>query len=120
LFAFVALTAYSFNINPTYDLTTAGNILLTSLTTLLVGSILNIFFNMPLLDNVISGGLAILSSVYIAYDTKQIIGGTHSKYSYSENEYILAAMNLYQDVLNLFIQIMKILAKLQASREENN
>lgn len=118
LLAFAALTAYSFNPNPKYDLTTAGNLLLTTSTCLLVGSLLRLFFDFPVLDNIISGVLAVLSSVYIAYDTKLIVGGKHSKYAFNENEYVLAAMGLYQDVLNLFVQILRTLSKLEKSERE--
>ena len=118
LLAFIALTAYSFNPNPKYDLTTAGNLLLTSSTCLLVGIILNSLFQFPLLDNIISGVIAILSSVYIAYDTQLIVGGKHTKFAFHENEYVLAAMGLYQDVLNLFVQILRILSKLEKSERE--
>lgn len=111
LMAFVALTLYSLDPRSA-DLTVLGNVLLTSLTSLTVGVLLNIFFRMPLLDNLISGALAVLSAAYIAYDTKMIVGGRHHKYAYDEKEYILAAMNLYQDVLQLFVQILKILHKL--------
>ena len=79
---------------------------------------LSSFFKFPILDNIISGVIAILSSVYIAYDTRLIVGGKHSKFAFHENEYVLAAMGLYQDVLNLFIQILRILAKLEKSERE--
>jgi FtsH-binding integral membrane protein len=63
----VALTAYSVYSGPAHDLTTRGNLLLTSLSSLLAGTVLSVFFRMPLLDNIISGLLAILSAVYVAY-----------------------------------------------------
>ena len=123
LATFLAVTIYSFQDNPKFDLTPLGNILLTSLVSLLVGSLLNIFFKMPLIDNLISGGLAVLMATYIAYDTQMIVGGKHKKYSYSPKEYILATLNLYVDVMNLFIQILSILSKLERGknrRKEND
>lgn len=109
LTTFLSITLYSFQPNPKYDLTLTGNTLLTILTSLVFGSIFNIFFKLSLLDNIISGALAVLFAVYLFYDTQKIIGGTHHKHSYSQKEYILAALNLYQDILNLYIQIVKIL-----------
>jgi protein lifeguard len=105
-----AITAYSFQPNAKYDLTPLGNLLLTSLASVSIGTLLNIFFKMPLLDNIFSGFLAVIFATYMAYDVQKIVGGKHHKYQYSQREYILAAMNLYQDVINFFIHIMKILA----------
>jgi FtsH-binding integral membrane protein len=110
---FLAVTLYSFQPSEKYDLTAMGNVLLTSLTSLFIGSILNIFLKMPLFDNILSGALAVLFASYLAYDTQKIVGGKHHKYSYGQKEYILAALNLYQDVINLFIQIMNILNKVE-------
>eukprot|EP01041_Mallomonas_annulata_P013060 gene13060-27562_t len=74
LVAFGAITLYSFQPDPKYDLTTKSSLLLTSTLSLLVGSILALFFKMPLLDNIISAALAILFAGYIAYDTQKIVG----------------------------------------------
>lgn len=115
---FLAITLYSFQPNEKFDLTPFGNVLLTGSASFLIGIFLNFFLKMPLLDNIISGGLAILFASYLAYDTQKIVGGKHHKYSYSPKEYILAALNLYQDVINLFIQIMNILMKLDKNKSE--
>lgn len=85
---------------------------------MLVGIVLNFFLKMPLIDNIISGALAVLFASYMAFDTQKIVGGKHHKYSYSQKEYILAALNLYQDVINFFMQIMSILTKLE--KRNNN
>jgi len=51
---------------------------------------------------------AILFSVYIVYDTQLMIGGKH-KYSLSPEEYIFASLNLYLDIINLFMYILSII-----------
>lgn len=117
LSAFVAITLYSFQPNPKYDLTVFGNTLLTVLTSLLVGSIANIFLKIPLMDNLLSAGFAVLFAVYLFYDTQKIVGGRHHKYNYGQKEYILAALNLYQDVINLFIQIVSMLHENENRRQ---
>ena len=114
---FLAITLYSFQPNEKFDLTPFGNVLLTSSTSLLIGLFLNFFLKMPILDNLISAGLAVLFASFLAYDTQKIVGGKHHKHFYSPKEYILAALNLYQDVINLFIQIMNILMKLDRNKE---
>jgi FtsH-binding integral membrane protein len=85
--------------------------LVASLSSLTIGSLLGVFFNMPLFDNIVSAGLAILFAFYISYDTQMIVGGRHHKYAYSQKEYILAALNLYQDLINMFLEIVKLLAR---------
>jgi protein lifeguard len=115
---FLAITLYSFQPNEKFDLTNFGNVLLTGSSSLLIGILLNFFLKMPIIDNIISGALAVLFASYMAFDTQKIVGGKHHKYSYSQKEYILAALNLYQDVINFFMQIVSILTKLE--KRNNN
>ena len=120
LTVFLAISLYSFQPNPKYDLTLAGNSILAMSTSILVGLVLNIFFKMPLMDNILSGLSAILFAAYIWYDTQKIIGGKNYKYALSQNEYILAALNIYQDVINLFLQILKITAKSSSAKRRSS
>ena len=115
LATFLAITVYSFQPNPRYDLTPLGNLLLTAVTSLSVGSLLAHFFNMPLMDNLVSGAMAVVFATYLAYDTQKIVGGKHHKHAYGQNEYILAALNLYQDLIGLFMKIVKLLSKMEKS-----
>ena len=50
---------------------------------------------------------ALIFSFYIIYDTQIMIGGNH-KYSLSPEEYIFAALNLYLDIVNLFLYLLSI------------
>lgn len=49
-----------------------------------------------------------LSFQYLVFDTQLMIGGKH-KYSLSPEEYIFAALNLYLDIINIFIYILSII-----------
>ena len=51
---------------------------------------------------------AFIFSMYIVYDTQLMMGGKH-KYSVSPEEYIFAALNLYLDIINLFLFILRII-----------
>ena len=51
---------------------------------------------------------ALIFSFYIIYDTQMMMGGAH-KYSVSPEEYIFAALNLYLDIINLFMYILMII-----------
>jgi protein lifeguard len=109
LTTFVAITLYSFQPNPRYDLSVAGSGLLACTSALLTGSLLGWLFNMPVPENLLSGAMAVLFAVYLAHDTQKIVGGVHHKYQYGQKEYILASLNLYQDLLNFYLQVMKLL-----------
>ena len=45
---------------------------------------------------------------YLVFDTQMMLGGKH-KYSISPEEYIFAALNLYLDIINLFLYILAII-----------
>lgn len=115
---FSTITLYLFQSNPTYDLTIFGNTLLSILTSLIVGIILNIFFNISIINNIITSCLIILFSFYIMYDTQLIIGGKHYKKSYNSDDYIIASLSLYQDVISLFMKILKFMGKLKEKKRD--
>ena len=50
---------------------------------------------------------ALVFSLYLVYDTQLMLGGKH-KYALSPEEYIFAALNLYIDVVQLFLYILMI------------
>merc|ERR1712032_116887 len=56
---------------------------------------------------------AIIFSLYIVFDTQMMMGGNH-KYSLDPEEYVFAALNLYLDIINLFLYILQIVG---ASRD---
>lgn len=53
-----------------------------------------------------AAGGAILFSFYIVYDTQLIIG--KGKHAVSIDDYVFAALNLYLDVINLFMYILAL------------
>ena len=50
---------------------------------------------------------AFVFSLYLIYDTQMMMGGKH-KYALDPEEYIFAALNIYLDVINLFMYILMI------------
>ena len=109
LAVFAAIALYTFQPNRNFDFTVLGNTLLAAVTSLGVGSLLNLFFDMPIFDNILYGALAVLFAVYLFHDMSLIVGGKHRKYKYSQKEYILAALNLYQDMIGLYMHIINFL-----------
>lgn len=55
---------------------------------------------------------ALLFSFYLVYDTQLMMGGKH-KYALSPEEYIFAALNLYLDIINIFLYILTIIGALK-------
>uniref|UniRef100_A0A0P4WTP6 Protein lifeguard 1 n=1 Tax=Scylla olivacea TaxID=85551 RepID=A0A0P4WTP6_SCYOL len=51
---------------------------------------------------------ALLFCLYIIFDTQLMLGGNH-KLAISPEEYIFAALNLYLDVINLFMYLLAII-----------
>ncbi|MDR2341947.1 MAG: Bax inhibitor-1/YccA family protein [Campylobacteraceae bacterium] len=91
-----------FAMNTKRDFSSLSKFLLISLIVLIVASIINIFTASPLLYTIISAAGAILFSIFILYDTQNIIKGAYGTP-------IEGAIALYLDFLNLFIFILRLL-----------
>ncbi|WP_457560367.1 Bax inhibitor-1/YccA family protein [Caminibacter sp.] len=103
--AFFALTIFAMNTKR--DFTTMGKMLFIALIVLIVAGIANIFLHLPMLQLAIAAVGAIVFSLFILFDTQNIIRGNVS----SEIE---AAVALYLDFLNLFISLLQILGFLNS------
>lgn len=97
------------------DLSSWGKILFIALIGIVVASLINLvagvffgFQNAGLVSVVISGFATIIFTLYIAYDTQNIIRGRY-------DSPIMAAISLYLDVYNLFVSLLNILG--YANRE---
>ncbi|MCQ2837816.1 Bax inhibitor-1/YccA family protein [Helicobacter pylori] len=84
------------------DLANMGKMLFIALIVVVVCSLINLFLGSPMFQVVIAGASAILFSLYIAYDTQNIVKGMY-------NSPIDAAVSLYLDFLNVFISILQII-----------
>jgi len=66
-----------------------------------------LFFYKNKWDNILIGVCGIiLFSVYVIYDTQLIVG--QKAFKYTIDDYILASLNIYLDVLNIFMYIIQI------------
>lgn len=91
-----------FAIKTTKDLANMGKMLFVALIVIVIASLVNLFLGNPLLQVIIAGVGAIVFSLYIAYDTQNIIRGRY-------DSPIMAAIALYLDVYNLFVSLLQIL-----------
>lgn len=48
-------------------------------------------------------------SFYIIIDVQMIVGGDHIRFQFEESDYILAALCLYLDIINLFLRMIELL-----------
>lgn len=72
------------------------------------GAIPVLSFYLQAMEIGISAMGAVLFGVYLVFDTQIMLGG-HHKYAISPEEYIFAALNLYLDIVNMFLYILSIL-----------
>ena len=92
-----------------YDFTDAGGYLVAALVALLMFGLINLFLQNQFMQSIYAALSALLFSCFIVYDTQLIVGGKHNKYRYSIDDYVLAAISIYMDVVNLFVSILDIL-----------
>ncbi|KAA0184404.1 hypothetical protein HAZT_HAZT005373 [Hyalella azteca] len=102
----LALTLFAFQTK--IDFTMMGGFLFVGLIVLMLFGILTIFFHNQITNLIYSSLGALLFSFYLVFDIQLMIGGNH-KYSISPEEYVFAALNIYLDVVNLFIYILSII-----------
>ncbi|XP_052780131.1 protein lifeguard 4-like [Mya arenaria] len=98
-----ALTVYT--LQSTRDFSSWGAGLFACLWVLILAMFLQIFFPSEMVDKLISIGGACLFSLFIIFDTHMMM------HKLSAEEYILAAINLYLDILNLFLHILRLLGE---------
>ncbi|XP_013172564.1 PREDICTED: protein lifeguard 1-like isoform X1 [Papilio xuthus] len=112
--AVICLTLTLFAMQTKYDFTAMGGILLCATVVLLLFGLIAMFLPGNRIVTLVYASLgALLFSIYLVYDTQLMMGGSH-KYSISPEEYVFAALNLYLDVINIFIYILTIIG---ASRD---
>ncbi|XP_045619474.1 protein lifeguard 1-like [Procambarus clarkii] len=101
----VALTIFAFQTK--WDFTMMGGLLYVFLISLLMFGIFALIFQSQVLNIMYASLGALLFSAYLVFDTQLILGGKH-KLALSPEEYVFAALNLYLDVINLFLYILAI------------
>lgn len=106
----LALTVYA--LQTKYDFTTLGGLLISLLFTLIIGGLMMSF----LPQSKVASGLyatlgALLFSCYLVFDVQLMTAG--KKVQISPDDYVFAAINIYLDILNIFLHILRILNEMQ-------
>ncbi|PNH06663.1 Bax inhibitor 1 [Tetrabaena socialis] len=92
-----------------HDITMAGSFLYAGLMALIFASLAGFFLKTSAFNMLVSGGGAVLFSVYIAYDVQMLLGGEH-KFAVSPDDYVMGTIAIYLDIINLFLHILRLLS----------
>ena len=77
---------------------------------LVVASLANLFFQIPALQLTLSAIGVLIFSAYILYDVSNIIHG-------GETNYVMATVNLYLDIYNIFVSLLNLLMAFSGQRD---
>ena len=91
------------------DFSVIGGSLCSFLNLIILCSLVLIFINIPLLELILIFFGLIIFSIYLLFDVKLVIGTGAIKYK--EDDYILAALNIYIDIIYIFVRILGLLNK---------
>ncbi len=106
--AFLSLSFFALTTKK--DFSGIGKFLLVSLIILIVAGISNIFIQNTMFQLVIASISSIIFSIFIIYDTQNIVKGAYETP-------IEAAISLYLNILNLFTSLLQILGITSGERE---
>jgi len=107
---FMSLTAYTFTTKKDFSCLGAG--LFGALIVLLVWGLLNMIFDFGGIGRMVFSLFGtLLFSGYILYDTSQIM------HNLGPDDYVEGAINLYLDIINLFLYLLEFLRMLQGGND---
>ncbi|MEJ7760216.1 MAG: Bax inhibitor-1/YccA family protein [Gemmatimonadaceae bacterium] len=99
--AFGVLTGYAFVSRR--DFSAWGSFFVVGLWVLIGTSLLNLFFRNPAMDLWLAGVTVLVFSGLLVYDTWRI------RNVYGPNDYVAAAVQIYLDLLNIFLGLLRVL-----------
>ncbi|XP_048416075.1 protein lifeguard 1 [Stegostoma tigrinum] len=105
---FVSLGLTLFSLQTKWDFTAKSGVLFVVLLVLVAFGILCAIIQSFWLQIIYASLGTLIFSIYLVVDTQLMLGGKH-RYSLSPEEYIFAALNLYLDIINLFLFILQII-----------
>lgn len=87
-----------------------GNFLIVGLILLVLASLVSLFFPVPAVQLTISAVAVLLFSLFILYDISNIIHG-------GQTNYVMATLNLYLDIYNVFVSLLNLLMAFSGQRD---
>jgi FtsH-binding integral membrane protein len=89
-------------------------ILLIAFSQLFMVGLVSVIFQFRILYSLYTFLSTIMLGFYLVYDTQLIIG--KFGYGYSVDDYIFAAMEIYMDIIRLFLMILRLLAEVSSKK----
>jgi len=106
--AVITLGLTVFALQTRWDFTACGGIFLVLSFALLGFGIVCMFVRNHYANIAYASLGAVVFGLYLVFDTQMMLGGKH-KYSLSPEEYVYAALNLYIDIINIFLFVLSII-----------
>ncbi|XP_027630412.1 protein lifeguard 2 [Tupaia chinensis] len=107
--ALVTLALTLFALQTKWDFTLLNGVLFVFLFVLLVYGIILLFIRSYWLHLLYAGLGTVLFSLYLVMDVQLMVGGRHHHSDLDPEEYIFAALNIYLDIINLFLFILQLI-----------
>ncbi|XP_033049639.1 protein lifeguard 1-like isoform X3 [Trachypithecus francoisi] len=104
----VTLALTLFALQTKWDFTLLNGVLFVFCFVLFIYGIILIFVQSYWLHLLYAGLGTVLFSLYLVMDVQLMLGG-HHHYSLDPEEYVFAALNIYLDIINLFIFILRLI-----------
>ena len=92
------------------DFSFMGKFLFIGLIMLVIASLANMFFQIPVMSLAISAIAIMIFSAYILFDISQIVHG-------GETNYVMATLTLYLDIYNIFVNLLNLLMAFTGERD---
>ncbi|XP_020757855.2 protein lifeguard 2 isoform X5 [Odocoileus virginianus] len=92
-----------------WDFTLLNGTLFVLLFVLIIYGILLIFIRSYWLHLLYAGLGTVLFSLYLVMDVQLMVGGRHHHSNLDPEEYVFAALNIYMDIINLFLFILQLI-----------
>jgi len=92
------------------DFSFLGKFLFVGLILLIVASLIGLFFPIPAMQLTLSAIAVLIFSLFILYDVSNIIHG-------GETNYVMATVNLYLDIYNIFVSLLNLLMAFSGQRD---
>ncbi|XP_077382910.1 glutamate receptor, ionotropic, N-methyl D-aspartate-associated protein 1b (glutamate binding) [Festucalex cinctus] len=111
--AVVCFTVVIFSLQTKYDFTSCYGVMFVCLVVVILFSLLCIIIRNRILNILYAGLAALLFTCFLAVDTQLLLG--NKELSLHPEEYVFAALNLYTDIINVFIYILALLGRARGS-----
>ncbi|XP_019741999.1 glutamate receptor, ionotropic, N-methyl D-aspartate-associated protein 1b (glutamate binding) [Hippocampus comes] len=111
--AVVCFTVVIFSLQTKYDFTSCYGVMFVCCVVLILFSLLCIIMRDRIMHIVYAGLGALLFTCFLAVDTQLLLG--NKELSLHPEEFVFAALNLYMDIINIFLYILAILGKARGS-----